>query len=76
LDRFVLALREKESKCIVVDDRKRYWNTPDSIFPNNWVSSMLMNVGIYQCSRENRKNERREDILCLLEQRGFPDKKM
>ena len=36
-DAFVLALREKGVNVIVVDDKKDL-DTPDSIFPNNWVS--------------------------------------
>ncbi|MDX1759800.1 MAG: arginine deiminase-related protein, partial [Arenibacter algicola] len=70
-DAFVLALREKGVNVIVVDDKKDL-DTPDSIFPNNWVSFHADGtVGLYPMFAENRRNERREDILALLEQRGF-----
>jgi len=70
-DAFVLALREKGVNIIVVDDRKDV-DTPDSIFPNNWVSFHADGtVGIYPMFAENRRNERREDIFAILEQRGF-----
>ena len=36
-DDFVSVLRSKGVKVIVVEDRKET-DTPDSIFPNNWVS--------------------------------------
>ncbi|MCM4164324.1 MULTISPECIES: citrulline utilization hydrolase CtlX [unclassified Arenibacter] len=70
-DAFVQVLREKGVNVIVVEDRKD-WDTPDSIFPNNWVSFHADGtVGLYPMFAENRRNERREDILALLEQRGF-----
>ncbi|MFT4832944.1 MAG: hypothetical protein ACI815_002606, partial [Psychroserpens sp.] len=47
-------------------------DTPDSIFPNNWVSFHENgNVGIYPMFAENRRNERRDDILETLEEKGF-----
>jgi len=70
-DAFVLVLREKGVNVIVVDDKKGM-DTPDSIFPNNWVSFHADGtVGLYPMFAENRRNERRDDILALLEQRGF-----
>jgi len=72
---FVLALREKGVNVIVVDDRKDM-DTPDSIFPNNWVSFHADGtVGIYPMFAENRRNERREDILAILEAKRIPDRK-
>ena len=48
-------------------------DTPDSIFPNNWVS--FHNGGIvclYPMCAENRRNERREDIFdTLVDEYGF-----
>ena len=70
-DAFVQVLREKGVNVIVVEDRKDL-DTPDSIFPNNWVSFHADGtVGLYPMFAENRRSERREDILALLEQRGF-----
>ena len=70
-DAFVTVLREKGVNVIVVDDRKEL-EAPDSIFPNNWVSFHEDGtVGLYPMFAENRRRERREDILDLLEQRGY-----
>ncbi|MGA9637273.1 citrulline utilization hydrolase CtlX [Flavobacterium sp.] len=56
---------------IVVDDTVDI-DTPDSIFPNNWIS-MHENgdVAFYPMFAENRRSERREDILDILEDKGF-----
>ncbi|WP_291866237.1 citrulline utilization hydrolase CtlX [Maribacter sp.] len=70
-DNFVIALRGKGVQVIVIDDTKTP-DTPDSIFPNNWVSFHADGrVGIYPMFAENRRNERREDILDALEEKGF-----
>ena len=70
-DRFVEILRQKGVDVIVVDDNKDN-DTPDSIFPNNWVS--FHNTGtvvVYPMFAENRRKERREDIFEVLESHGF-----
>ncbi|MFT7066863.1 MAG: hypothetical protein ACJAUO_002450, partial [Sediminicola sp.] len=70
-DAFVNKLREKGVYVVVVEDTLDP-DTPDSIFPNNWVSFHENgNVGIYPMFAENRRNERREDILETLEEKGF-----
>ena len=70
-DAFVNVLRAKGVQVIVVDDTKSP-DTPDSIFPNNWVSFHSNGtVGLYPMYAENRRNERREDILETLEEQGF-----
>jgi len=70
-DAFVTVLRDKGVNVIVVDDTKAP-DTPDSIFPNNWVSFHKNGtVGLYPMFAENRRNERREDILERLESEGF-----
>ncbi|MEB8329961.1 arginine deiminase-related protein [Flavobacteriaceae bacterium KMM 6897] len=70
-DTFVNILREKGVNVVVVKDTLDP-DTPDSIFPNNWVSFHENgNVGIYPMFAENRRNERREDILETLEEKGF-----
>jgi len=58
-DDFVEVLRQKGVNVIVVDDKKEN-DTPDSIFPNNWVS--FHNTGtvvVYPMFAENRRKERR-----------------
>lgn len=70
-DGFVSALREKGVDVIVVEDRQEVC-TPDSIFPNNWISFHANgDVAIYPMFAENRRMERREDVLELLEDKGF-----
>lgn len=70
-DTFAGRLREAGVRVIVVDDRLET-DTPDSIFPNNWVSFHESGrVVIYPMFAENRRKERREDILDVLEEKGF-----
>jgi len=70
-DNFVVALQSNGVCVIVVDDRKET-DTPDSIFPNNWVSFHSNGtVVVYPMFAENRRKERREDIFDILEEKGF-----
>ncbi len=70
-DAFVIVLRDKGVNVVVIDDTKEP-DTPDSIFPNNWVSFHANGtVGLYPMFAENRRDERREDVLELLENEGF-----
>ena len=47
-------------------------DTPDAIFPNNWISFHENGmVGIYPMFAENRRLERRDDILQTLEKDGY-----
>jgi hypothetical protein len=70
-DAFVQELRNHGVHVVVVDDIKEQ-DTPDSIFPNNWVSFHEDGtLCVYPMFAENRRKERREDILDILEQQGF-----
>lgn len=70
-DAFVRVLREKGVEVVVVDDTENP-DTPDSIFPNNWISFHADGtVGLFPMFAENRRHERREDILERLEAEGF-----
>lgn len=70
-DAFVNKLRGVGVNVIVVDDTIEP-DTPDSIFPNNWISFHKDGtVGVYPMFAENRRNERREDVLEILENQGF-----
>ncbi|CAM4263572.1 citrulline utilization hydrolase CtlX [Zobellia roscoffensis] len=70
-DAFVEILRSKGVNVVVVEDTKEP-DTPDSIFPNNWISFHANGtVGLYPMFAENRRNERREDILDILEENGL-----
>ena len=70
-DALAKKLREVGVKVIVVDDIYEQ-NTPDSIFPNNWITfHQHADVAIYPLFAENRRRERREDILEKVEAEGF-----
>jgi hypothetical protein len=70
-DAFVVKLRAVGVDVIVVDDTIEP-NTPDSIFPNNWISFHENgDVALYPMFAENRRQERREELLDILEEKGF-----
>ena len=70
-DAYVEKLRAAGIQVIVVDDTVNP-DTPDSIFPNNWVSfHETGDVVLYPMFAENRRLERREDILDIIEDNGF-----
>ena len=70
-DDFVTILRKNGVHVIVVDDTKEP-DTPDSIFPNNWISFHANStVAVYPMFAENRRKERREDIFDKLENEGY-----
>jgi len=62
-DGFVALLRKNEIDVTVVDDTLQP-ETPDSIFPNNWISFHDDGaVFLYPMFSENRRLERRSEIL-------------
>jgi hypothetical protein len=70
-DAFVIKLRAVGVDVTVVEDTVNP-DTPDSIFPNNWISFHGNgDVALYPMFAENRRPERREDILDVLEDKGF-----
>ena len=70
-DTFVNKLRMVGIDVTVVDDAVNP-DTPDSIFPNNWISFHHNgDVALYPMFAENRRLERREEILDILEDKGF-----
>jgi hypothetical protein len=70
-DAFVTKLQAVGVDVTVVDDTLDP-DTPDSIFPNNWISfHQNGDVVLYPMFAENRRSERREDILDILEEKGF-----
>ena len=67
----VEKLRSKNIDVIVVKDTAQP-HTPDSIFPNNWVSFHANgSVVLYPMFAENRRLERREDILNRIQSAGY-----
>lgn len=70
-DAYVSVLREKGVQVSVVQDTLDP-DTPDALFPNNWVSfHQDATVALYPMFAENRRLERREAVLEILEEDGF-----
>jgi hypothetical protein len=70
-DDFVEKLRAVGVNVIVINDTNDT-DTPDSIFPNNWISFHENgDVALYPMYAENRRLERREDVLETLEDLGY-----
>ena len=68
-DDMVFILRNNGVDVTVKDDTPQPF-TPDSIFPNNWVSFHEDgSIFLYPMLAENRRLERREDIIAKLENR-------
>ena len=66
-DALVAALRDGGIEVIVIDDTPEP-HTPDSIFPNNWISMHADGrVVLYPMEAENRRTERRLDIVDYLD---------
>ena len=70
-DNMVFNLRQNGiSVYVFQDDDINY--TPDSIFPNNWISFHENgDVGLYPMYAENRRLERRPEVIKFLEYEGF-----
>ena len=67
----VELLRSKSIEVIVIQDTLEP-HTPDSIFPNNWISFHEDGTFVtYPMFAVNRRTERREDIIEYLYNRGF-----
>jgi len=70
-DAFVSKLREKGVTVVVVNGIAEN-DTPDAHFPNNWISFHADGtVALYPMFAENRRLERREDVLTTLESKGY-----
>lgn len=68
-DGFVAVLRENGVDVTVINDTLSP-ETPDSIFPNNWISFHEDgSVFLYPMHSPNRRQERRKDIIDELDQK-------
>lgn len=66
-DNFVSMLRENKVLVLVVDDDPEQ-DTPDAVFPNNWISTHADGtIIIYPVEAENRRAERRMDIVKAIQ---------
>ncbi len=62
-DHFVTLLKEKDVNVILIENNGKK-NTPDALFPNNWISFHEGNqVVIYPMFAKNRRRERNLNIL-------------
>ena len=75
-DEMVIQLRKSDVNVIVIDDTSEPY-TPDSIFPNNWVSFHGNgSVITYPMQAENRRLERRKDIIEQLSESFYINRKI
>jgi len=66
-DSFVEQLTKAGVKVLVIKDTMNP-QTPDSIFPNNWISFHEDGiVAVYPMEAANRRKERREDVIAFVE---------
>jgi len=66
-DSFVEQLTKVGVKVLVIKDTMNP-QTPDSIFPNNWISFHDGGiVAVYPMEAANRRKERREDVITFVE---------
>lgn len=73
---FVEKLRAKGINVVTVKDTLQP-HTPDSIFPNNWVSfSEDGVVTLFPMFAKNRRDERRMDVIDTLKNQGFQVKEI
>jgi hypothetical protein len=65
-DAFVYKLRANGIEVTVIEDTLKP-HTPDSIFPNNWISFHEDgSIFLYPMQAENRRLERRDDLIDIL----------
>lgn len=65
-DGLAQVLRDAGIHVVVIDDIPEP-HTPDAIFPNNWISTHADGrVVLYPMEAENRRTERRRDIVDVL----------
>ena len=70
-DAFVEKLRAAGVN-VIVDITGSTAETPDAVFPNNWVSFHANgHVAVYPMFAENRRMERRDQVFELLEAEGY-----
>jgi hypothetical protein len=69
-DVFAEKLRHAGIDVLVIDDNPEP-HTPDSIFPNNWISFHEEGIMVlYPMLAENRRKERRKDIIEKVQPEG------
>jgi len=51
-------------------DHKESHGTPDAVFPNNWFSTAPDVLNFYPMKNENRRKERRKDLVAYLDRQS------
>ncbi|MES2795567.1 MAG: arginine deiminase-related protein [Bacteroidota bacterium] len=75
-DEFVEKLRNEGIKVLIIEDTLEP-ATPDSIFPNNWISFHENGTIVtYPMEAHNRRLERREDIIQTIENQFIVNQKI
>lgn len=70
-DAFVKKLQDAGVN-VIVDRIGASKDSPDAVFPNNWVSFHANgDVAVYPMFAENRRTERRTEVFDLIESDGF-----
>ena len=70
-DAFVIQLKDIGVNALVFDPKDNL-DTPDAHFPNNWISFHENgNVALYPMFAENRRLERRKEVLNFVEEKGY-----
>jgi len=70
-EKLVKKLKKNNIDVHVFQDDNKY-RTPDSVFPNNWISTHQNgDIVLYPMSAKSRRMERRPEILDFLKNRGF-----
>ena len=64
-ENFVSLLQQHNIEVTVVKDTA-FPNTPDSIFPNNWISFHKHSICLYPMYAVNRRLERKPDLIQML----------
>ncbi len=65
-DAFVQKLREADVPVLVIEDTREP-HTPDSIFPNNWITTHADGtIVLYPMFAQNRRLERKDSVMELL----------
>ena len=70
-DNLVLKLRSIGINVIVFQDDDKF-DTPDSVFPNNWISFHSNgDLALFPMFAVNRRQERREDVIGWVEKNDY-----
>lgn len=65
-DGLVTLLRKYDVRVLVVEPLEEHRGCSDAVFPNNWVSFHEGRIALYPMKAENRRKERRLDVVKQL----------